>query len=242
MRKFGLIGYPLNHSFSPAYFRNKFIAEGINDASYDLYPLSEINLVRKVMTTGLLGFNVTIPYKKQILPFLDDLDDISNAIGAVNCVANVEGKWLGYNTDASAFEKSLLKQVDMASTPQALVFGTGGASLAVIYTFKKLSISYLTVSSSGLGDLRYSEVTPEIISKHLLLVNATPSGSFNFLTEYPLIPYEAVTTKHFLFDLIYNPEKTLFLTYGQSRGAKISNGYEMLTLQAEQSWNIWNKN
>jgi shikimate dehydrogenase len=242
MRKFGLIGYPLSHSFSPKYFNDKFLTEGISDAEYQLYPIGNADDLKLFLTMDLCGFNVTIPYKKSILPLLDELHEDVLVIGSVNCVKNVNGKWMGYNTDWLGFKESLIKFLGGEIIHKALVFGTGGSSAAVAFAMQKMGIVYDTVSSSGKGDFSYAELSKEIISEHNLLINTTPLGMSPNVSTCPDLPYEALEGKHFLFDLVYNPEKSLFLTYGEQQGARIKNGYEMLVLQAEHAWKIWNKN
>ena len=249
---YGLIGHPLGHSFSKDYFTEKFRREGL-DCEYiniDLPSLRGTELRemtkqpegsstegRKSNLHRLSGFNVTIPYKESIIPYLDGLDPIAAEVGAVNTVKVLDdGRMIGYNTDVIGFYSSLL-------TPHSsLVLGTGGASKAVQYVLRKNNIPYKTVSrSKEKGDLTYQGLTPEIIQSHLLIVNATPVGMVPNINDAPRLPYEAITPDHTLFDLIYNPEETLFLKHGREHGAKTINGLTMLHAQAEASWEIWKK-
>lgn len=241
MRKYGLIGYPLTHSFSPGYFANKFKEAGICDAQYQLYPLERIEEVSEMLDGDIEGLNVTIPYKERVMPYLDEIDKDAQAIGAVNTIKISNGKSIGYNTDIYGFEQSL-KEICGEQFPQkALVLGTGGAAKAVQYVLGKLGIEYLKVSRSK-GDVRYEQIDSDTIKSHHLIVNTTPLGMYPKLEEYPPIPYFAINKMHILFDLIYNPEKTLFLKFGDREGAKTLNGLKMLELQAEKAWEIWNNN
>lgn len=243
MRKFGLIGYPLTHSFSQRYFTEKFIREGVRDCSYTAWSLPAItDLPGMVLADAeLCGFNITIPYKEQILPFLHSRNEVVQAIGACNCVKITGGKLEGYNTDVVGFERSLVKKLQPHHT-QALVLGTGGAAKAVGYVLEKLGIGYRYVSRKG-GDefLSYQDVDGPLLQSHTLLINTSPVGMYPKVGECPPLPYEAITARHYLFDLVYNPERTLFLQRGEERGAEVENGYEMLILQAEESWRIWNE-
>lgn len=242
MKHYGLIGKSLKHSFSKDYFINKFEKEGVL-ANYSICELDVINNVENIFARKWHGLNVTIPYKEQIIPFLDELDKLAATIGAVNTIkfGQKEGKrWLkGYNTDAVGFEQTLQPLLQPHHT-QALVLGTGGASKAVVYVLDKLKISYLYVSrEAGVGKLSYDELDGEIIDTHKLIINTTPLGMFPELEGYPDIPYRAIGSKHLLYDLVYNPEKTLFLSKGEAQGAVIKNGLEMLVKQAEAAYSIW---
>ena len=237
-RKFGLIGYPITHSFSPGYFSHKFESEGILDADYSLYPLSRIE--EFLALKGMTGVNVTIPYKEQVIPYLDNLSKDARAIGAVNTIKYTRtGETCGYNTDCYGFQHSLLGINKDKPPRNALVLGTGGAAKAVWYVLNQLEVPFSTVSRSK-GDLQYSDLTPTIIADHQLIVNTTPLGMAPKIDACPEIPYEALSSEHILYDLIYNPEKTLFLIKGEASGATIKNGLEMLQLQAEKAWEIWN--
>jgi shikimate dehydrogenase len=239
--KYGLIGYPLTHSFSPVYFTNKFKTENI-DAAYELYPLASVNEFPALLKNhpGIKGINVTIPYKETILEYLDEIDPIANKIKAVNCISIHQGLKKGYNTDAAGFKKSLTPLLEPYHK-QALILGTGGAARAVAYVLSELNIDYVQVSRKRIDDiLTYEELSPEIIDHSKLIINTTPLGMYPNTNEFPPIPYNSIGTHHLLYDLIYNPDETQFLSKGNKQGATIKNGLEMLKIQAEASWNIWN--
>ena len=241
-KQYGLIGYPLEHSFSPDYFNTKFKNERI-DADYKTYPLNNIKefaaLISKLNFSGL---NVTIPYKEAILPYLDEVDIVAKTIGAVNTIAFKNGKTIGYNTDCYGFEKSLLSSIEKSKNIHgALVLGTGGASRAVQYILKKLDIQYSLISRSKKGIIRYQDIDKALFSSINLIINTTPLGMSPNIKNKPEIPYEWLNEKYFLYDLIYNPEKTIFLSEGLKMGCKIKNGHDMLILQAEKAWHIWNQ-
>jgi shikimate dehydrogenase len=243
MRLFGLIGYPLSHSFSRKYFTQKFEKEALNDCRYDLFSIDSIDKLKNILDQhpDLCGLNITIPYKEQVLPFLDETDDIVKKIKACNCIRFNNGKLKGYNTDAEGFEQSLKKQLQSHHT-KALILGTGGAAKAVVFVLQKLGIDFKYVSRKpSVNDYSYQQLTPGVISEHTLIINTTPVGMYPAVAECPSIPYDALTHRHYLFDLLYNPEKTLFLQKGEEKGAIIKNGYEMLVMQAEESWKIWNE-
>jgi shikimate dehydrogenase len=241
MRKFGLIGYPLSHSFSQKYFTEKFRQLGITDCQYELYPIEDIAKLRTVLQDPeLYGLNVTIPYKQAVLPFLHEKDAVVAAINACNCIRIADGVLRGYNTDTVGFEASLVRKLQ-PHHDRALILGTGGASKAVDHVLRKLGIEYLYVSRNvGHGVLRYEEVTEDILRTHTLVINTTPLGMYPKVDECPPLPYEAIGPGHYLFDLVYNPDRTLFLRQGEERGALVENGYDMLIGQAEESWRIWN--
>lgn len=239
---YGIIGYPLGHSFSPAYFSRKFAAENIK-ANYLSFPIDRIEKFPFLIAenSDIRGLSVTIPYKETIIPFLDDMDSNAASIGAVNCIVVKDGSNKGYNTDIIGFENSLLPLLH-SGHKKALILGTGGASKAVRYVLDKLQISYVSVSRSvGEGLLAYEDLSPEIIKDHTLIINTTPLGMYPDTQLFPSLPYYAITDKHLLFDLIYNPTETVFLKLGKQHGATIKNGYEMLEIQAEASWDIWNR-
>ena len=240
MNNYGVIGFPLTHSFSPDYFKNKFQRENI-EANYAAFPIEILNQLRELVSEkNLDGFNVTIPYKEKIISLLDLLSYEAKEIGAVNCVKIENGKLVGYNTDAYGFEIAL-KEVMKSKHENALVLGIGGAARAVKYVLKNLGINYKSVvRDKSKGDLLWNEVTEKIILEHTLLINCTPLGMLPNEKSFPPIPYSAITDKHLLFDLVYNPAETLFLKKGKENGASISNGLRMLELQAEKSWEIWN--
>ena len=238
MRHFGIIGYPLLHSFSARYFNEKFAAEKI-DAEYSLYPTKEENLKSVVenLLDSLEGMNVTFPYKQTVIRYLEGLDKTAEAIGAVNVVH----KHIGYNTDCLGFIESiqaLLRPYDK----QALVLGTGGASKAVCYGLRKLGVVPVLVSRTPNGNmLGYDQLSAEIMATHTIIVNCTPLGMLPDIDTCPSIPYDLITERHLLFDCVYNPEETLFLRKGKAQGALIKNGMEMLTGQAQAAWKIWNQ-
>ncbi|MFI3328704.1 MAG: shikimate dehydrogenase [Rikenellaceae bacterium] len=247
MRKFGLIGEHLPHSFSGKYFAEKFEREGITGCQYSLHELATIDDLTALLdsTPELEGFNVTIPYKQQVMKFLDGLSPEAEAIGAVNCVKREGGKLIGYNTDIIGLHNSMVdffSKSDFKPTT-ALILGTGGAALAVEYIMRKMGVKYKVVSRSESTQeerITYDDVTPELIAETLLIVNATPLGTFPDVDSSPAIPYEAMTEQHHLFDLVYNPPMTKFMKLGAEYGANVCNGGAMLVGQAEASWEIWN--
>lgn len=248
MRKFGLIGYPLSHSFSKGYFANKFSEENILDCAYDNYALPSIEDFPDLIVSDpeLVGINVTIPYKEQVIQYIDELDEDAAAIGAVNTIKiTPEKKLIGYNSDVFGFEQSLLSFINKhrISTPKrGLILGTGGASKAVEFVFNKLGIEFDYVSRSvKTSAIRYQDINVDVISKVQIIVNTTPLGMSPKLEACPDLPYEYLNDQHLLFDLIYNPEKTVFLKKGEAKGAHILNGLQMLHGQAERSWSIWNE-
>lgn len=241
MRLYGLIGYPLSHSFSKKYFTEKFEREGLKDCRYELFPLSSIDALPQLLKEHpeLCGLNVTIPYKEQVLSYLHSENELVQAIRACNCIDIRNGKLKGYNTDVLGFERSLLEQWQ-PHHKKALILGTGGVSKAVQYIVQKMGLTYRYVSRKpGVHNFSYEQLTPAIMQEYTLIVNTTPLGMYPNITEAPPIPYEALTPKHYLFDMVYNPEKTLFLKMGKERGAMIKNGYDMLEIQADESWKIW---
>lgn len=236
MRHFGIIGYPLQHSFSAKYFNEKFAAEHI-DAKYGLYPITIEDLRLKVesLLDSLDGFNVTMPYKQAIIPYLDRLDETAQAVGAVNVVY----KRTGYNTDCLGFMESI-RPLLRAYDQKALVLGTGGASKAVCYGLKQLGILPTLVSRTPKdGILRYDELTEEVMRDHTIIINCTPLGMYPETDSCPDIPYEFITARYLLYDCVYNPEETLFLRKGKAQGASIQNGIGMLKGQAKKAWSIW---
>ncbi len=248
MRKFGLIGFPLGHSFSQGYFTSKFKEEGIIDCLYENYPLPEINKLTELIQSNqdIVGINVTIPYKEQVLQYLNEIDDEAKAIGAVNTIKVTRDKGnfflKGYNTDVYGFKESLIK-VFTPKSQQALILGTGGAAKAVVWTLESLNINYRFVSRNPkrTGDYSYQQLTREIIQENKLIINTSPVGMYPYTDKAPELPYEGIGPEHVLFDLIYNPEKTLFLKYGEQKKATTLNGLPMLYLQAEKAWEIWNR-
>lgn len=242
MRLFGLIGYPLGHSFSKKYFTEKFEREGIAGCQYELFPIENIGLLPELLqqNPGLEGLNVTIPYKLQVLPFLTE-SNIPGGLGACNCIKIVNGQLTGYNTDVVGFEQSFVRQLQPSHT-KALLLGNGGASAAVVHCLKKLGIDYKIVSRQPRPDshLTYADITPALIKETPVIINCSPVGTYPNVNDCPTLAYESITNHHYLFDLVYNPTKTLFLQKGEEKGAAIQNGYDMLVGQAEEAWRIWN--
>jgi shikimate dehydrogenase len=239
---YGIIGYPLLQTFSPGYFNKKFEALGIS-ASYHKFPLAHIQELKALLIQHpeLKGLNVTIPYKQEVMIFLDQLDDAAEKIGAVNTIAIRSGQLKGYNTDAIGFMNSLKPLLQPHHT-KALILGTGGASKAVAYTLAKLEIDFQYVSRNKKeGQLSYKDMDEQLMQEHTLIINTTPLGMVPRENEYPDIPYQLLTPHHLLYDLIYFPEETIFLQKGKEQGAQIKNGYEMLIGQAEAAWAIWQK-
>lgn len=243
MKRFGLIGYPLGHSFSEKYFTDKFRREGISDCVYETFPLASIEDLTELLAnhSDLVGLNVTIPYKEEVVGYLNEKSKVVTKTGACNCIHIKKGKLIGHNTDVTGFQQSL--QNSFPSLPsRALILGTGGASKAVEFVLKQLKIAYIFVSRKpAANNLSYEQLTPGIIRQSELIINTTPLGMFPQVVEAPPIPYEALGPTHCLFDLIYNPERSLFLQKGAEQGAAIKNGLEMLTIQAEEAWKIWNE-
>jgi len=242
MRLFGLIGYPLSHSFSKKYFTEKFEREELSDCAYENFPIASIDELPTVLLKhpDLVGLNVTIPYKQQVMKYLD-ASNLPKGVEACNCIKIENGKLTGNNTDVTGFEISF-KQMLKPHHKKALVLGNGGATLAVIYVLKKLNIDYEIVSRRvhDRSTLTYNDVSVAVIKKYPVIINTTPLGTYPDVDECAPIPYEAITSEHYLFDLIYNPSETLFLRKGKEKGATTKNGYDMLEIQAEESWKIWN--
>jgi shikimate dehydrogenase len=248
MQKYGLIGYPLRHSFSIGYFNEKFRAEGI-DAEYFNFEIPTINDFMEVVleNPALAGLNVTIPYKEQVIPFLDALEKDTEAIGAVNVIKIIRKKGKiklkGYNSDIIGFTQSI-EPLLQPQHEKALILGTGGSSKAVYHGLKNLGIKGIRVSrtpSSQEGIITYQDITPEIMDEYKVIVNCTPVGMFPKVDFCPDIPYQYITPEHLLYDLLYNPNATRFMKRGEARGAVTKNGLEMLLLQAFAAWEIWNK-
>lgn len=243
MCKFGLIGKGIEYSFSRAYFKKKFEAEALPHSyvNFDLKNIDEfLSIINK--TEHLKGLNVTIPYKEAVIPYLDKLSRKAKKIGAVNTIKITnKGNLIGYNTDCYGFEKSI-KPFLKPHHKKALILGTGGASKAIIYSLKRMNIEYSYVSRQKAKKVQftYGDLNETIISEHQIIINCTPLGTHPNINECPDIPYDGITNEHLLFDLIYNPEETKFLTVGKLKGAAICNGLQMLEFQAEKSWQIWN--
>jgi len=241
LRQFGLIGYPLSHSFSQKFFTEKFLKENIVHAQYDNFPITSIQSFAALWTEhpNLEGLNVTIPYKKEVIPFLQHSSSVVHAIKACNCIHKFNNELYGYNTDVIGFEKSLLPFLKPHHT-HALILGTGGASAAVQWVFQKLNIQYQVVSRRGNAFLSYDQLSASVIESHTLIINTSPLGMFPNVNEAPPIAYDAITANHHLYDLVYNPTDTLFMKNGLAKGATVQNGLAMLHIQAEESWAIWN--
>ena len=237
MNTFGLIGKNLSHSFSEDYFNKKFHNEDIKDCEYKNFELSNIleikDLISKIKFSGL---NVTIPYKESVIPFLDQLTPQAKTIGAVNTIEFEGNKLIGHNTDIIGFTQSIYPILN--GRKKALILGNGGASKAVQYALKKLNIEYKVVNRNSLFD--YSDISIQSIGYYDIIINTTPLGTYPIITDYPQIPYKKLNESHLLFDLIYNPIESKFLHFGKTRNCSIKNGLEMLKIQAESSWNIWN--
>ncbi|MDO6624008.1 shikimate dehydrogenase [Oceanihabitans sp. 1_MG-2023] len=244
MRKFGLIGKNIDYSFSQSYFAEKFKTEKITDASYQNFDLESITDFPSLLKdTSIKGFNITIPYKELIIKYVDKLDKNAEKIGAINTIKfTKKGKLKGYNTDYYGFKKSLSPHLK-PHHKTALILGTGGASKAIAFALQKLDITYTYVSRNATKEnqISYQQLTEEMITNSSIIINCTPLGTYPDVKACPDIPYRAITEKHLLFDLIYNPEESTFLNYGKQKNATIINGYKMLELQAEKSWSIWNK-
>ena len=241
MRLYGLIGKPLTHSFSKSWFSEKFEREHIEDAAYENFELDSITKLPQLIDSlpQLKGLNITIPYKEEVLPYLNNLSKEVQEIGACNCI-KIEGKsLLGFNTDITGFELSLLPHLKPHHT-KALILGTGGAAKAVAYVLRKLNINYLFVSRSAHADLQYHNLDKDVLGSYTVIINTTPLGMYPDVESYPAIDFEHLGKSHLLYDLIYNPAKTTFLKLGEARGATVIDGYRMLVLQAEESWKIWN--
>lgn len=248
MKTFGLIGKNLSHSFSPDYFQNKF--EQLNiDAQYVIFEFKQITEFQKLIRErpGISGLNVTIPYKIEIIPFLNELDVVASQIGSVNTIQVIQKDknliLIGYNTDVLGFEKTLLNFLDKKDGIKALILGTGGSAAAVQFVLTKLQILYLSVSRKPKNEkeISYKDLSRKIIQENNLIINTTPIGMFPGISEAPIIPYQFLGKEHFLYDLIYNPIETEFLKRGKKQGAKTKNGMDMLTNQAEEAWKIWNQ-
>lgn len=243
MKLYGLIGYPLSHSFSQKYFEEKFTCENIADSEYRNFSIESIEKLREVLSENpdLIGLNVTIPYKEKVIAFLNELDETTREIGAVNCIKIEDGKLKGFNTDAYGFEMSIKPFLEN-KYERALILGTGGASKAVAYVLKRWNIPfhYATRNPNAPNHLSYHDLSKDNIKHFQLIINTTPLGTFPNTESSPDLPYEGMSSAHFLYDLVYNPSETVFLRKGKEQGAHTMNGLKMLELQAERGWNIWN--
>jgi shikimate dehydrogenase len=241
IKKYGLIGYPLEHSFSKNYFTQKFKKEGIQ-ATYENFSISDLDDLKTLLSKNDIdGFNVTIPHKESIIHFLDEIDVDAKKVGAVNCVKILNNQYIGYNTDIIGFEKSFIPFISSIQTPKkALVFGTGGANKAVLYVLQKHQIPFLQVSRNDILDgITYADIDEKIMQEYSILINTTPVGMFPKVDEVLPLPFHLITKKHFVFDLVYNPAKTKLLSIAENEGAHIKNGLEMLHIQAEEAWKIF---
>jgi shikimate dehydrogenase len=243
MNVYGLIGYPLGHSFSKQYFTDKFLREGITECEYELFPIESIHQFPALISQqpDLKGLNVTIPYKEQVLQFVTHLTAEVKAIGAANCIKIKGSSLTAYNTDIIGFEQSFCKLLQPYHK-KALILGTGGSSKAVQYILKKLGIELLVVSRTEnlqAGYITYGMINEALMSEYTVIINCSPAGMSPNDHTFPLIPYQFITTQHYLYDLVYKPAKTFFLQKAEAKGALIQNGEEMLTLQAEAAWKIW---
>jgi len=245
--KYGLIGYPLGHSFSISYFNQKFADEGIN-AKYENFEIPSIDQLQEILDVNpnLKGLNVTIPYKEKVIEFLDSVTPEAQAIGAVNVIrVTHEGKKVklkGYNSDVIGFTQSIEPMIDKKWHQKALILGTGGASKAINFGLKSLGLETVFVSRyQRPGTIQYESITPEVVKEYNVIVNCTPLGMYPHTEECPPLPYEAMDQHTILYDLIYNPDETLFMKRGLEYGAEVKNGLEMLLLQAFASWEFWHE-
>lgn len=243
MKRYGLVGYQLGYSFSKKFFTDKFSREGLHDFSYENFELKDISEFPSLIqdNPNLAGLNITIPYKEDVVQFLHEESDTVKECKACNCIKIEDGKLIGYNTDVYGFTKAFSSKLK-PSQKKALILGTGGASKAIKFSLEKLNIDYLLVSRtrSEKGVINYDDIDEKIIDEYRIIINTTPVGTFPDVDNSPVLPYQFLTAEHYLFDLVYNPEKTRFMQLGEEQGATIQNGFTMLELQAEESWRIWN--
>lgn len=244
MKEIALLGRHLQHSFSPGYFSRKFEAEGIEGYTYGIMEIPVIEEFPEALRQrpGLTGLNVTIPYKQEVIPYLAKLDETAAAVGAVNTIRFSEEGLIGFNTDVIGFRRTLEGFIPADFGGKALILGTGGASKAVRFVLEKMGIPFKFISRQPLEDgFTYEEADEEVLEGHHLIINTTPLGMYPKVEGFPELPYHALGSRHYLFDLIYNPSETLFLRKGKRRGAYVKNGYGMLVEQAEAAWEIWNR-
>jgi len=247
MKKLGLIGYPVAHSYSKKFFSEKFERENLPEWAYELYPIEKIERLKSFLKSepDLVGFNVTVPYKVSVMNYLDEIDPEALVIGSVNTVRIIEGdngmKLKGYNTDVYGLEKSLVPLIKRGIN-KALILGTGGSARAVKFVLRNHEIPYTSVSRQRHDTrIQYEDITEATIKEHNIIINSTPVGMHPDVDDFPAIPYQYITNKHLLFDLIYNPDETVFLKKGREKGAVTKNGLDMLHLQSEKCWEIWNE-
>ena len=244
MKLYGLIGYPLTHSSSPAFFNEKFRTLGLSDCRFELFPLSSINLFPSLIssTPNIFGLAVTIPHKVNVMGYLHELDETASEVGSVNCITMKYGIRKGYNTDVHGFQQSLAPLLQPYHS-NALILGNGGAAKAVAFVLDRLKIPYKKVVRNNNGNatlIEYKSLTAEIVATHPIIINCTPVGMGHLQDIHPTIPYEGISKSHLLYDLVYQSELTPFLEKGSIKGAQIKNGWEMLHLQAEKNWELWN--
>lgn len=241
MKLYGLIGYPLSHSFSKKYFDEKFEKEKMTDVEFRNFSIGNISLLPEIIKLkNLQGFAATIPYKREVIPFLHESSDAVKKMNACNCIKIRDEKLYGFNTDVIGFKQSFIRHLQPHHN-KALILGTGGASSAVAYVLNELHIPFKYVSRTKKeNNFTYSELNKNVLDEYSIIVNATPIGTFPKGDECPDIPYQYLTAQHYLFDLIYNPDETKFLQLGKEKKVVIQNGYQMLVLQAEENWKIWN--
>lgn len=242
MTLYGLIGYPLTHSYSKKFFTKRFQHDNLQ-CQYENFEIDDIAKIKDIVSQNLdlVGLNVTSPYKEAVIPFLDEIDPTAKEIGSVNTIKVTDSKLIGYNTDIYGFDALLTEAVGEKKVERALVFGTGGASKAVCYCLQQRGIAYDIVSrTTEKGNMTYSDITPETLRTHRLIVNATPVGMHPLEEEFPTMPYQNLSRRNILIDLIYNPKETLFLEFGRAFDASTFNGHTMFVVQARKSWEIWN--
>lgn len=243
MRVFGLIGHPLSHSFSKKYFEEKFLKLGLSDCIYNLYDIDKIEKIKVLKNVeNLVGLNVTIPYKETVLQYLDEMSPEAKQIGSVNTIKCTSNGWKGFNTDYFGILNTM-KSLPLSKVKSCLILGSGGTSKTAAFVIKELGIDFLTVSrnKTGTGFINYSEINSEILRKYNLIINASPVGMYPEVENCPELPYKLLNENNILFDMIYNPKKTLFLEKGQEKGCITLNGLNALYTQAEASWKIWNE-